>query len=85
MQKWYVGAWDVQYLNVKDIERDLVEHKDDDDPTILWKAYMDEWNYSGASAVPWDRVVAQREKYFLGVKFRTVEELLEDGKVVDII
>lgn len=42
-------------------------------------AYMDEWNVVGASAVPMDRVLEQRERFFSGVKFRELRELLEDA------
>ncbi|PLB54030.1 hypothetical protein P170DRAFT_431727 [Aspergillus steynii IBT 23096] len=44
-------------------------------------AYMDEWNVIGASAVPMDRVLEHRERFFSGVKFRGLRELLEDAFV----
>lgn len=44
---------------------------------------MDEWNITGASAVPWDLVLEQREKYFCGIKFRTVQELMEDAEKME--
>ena len=46
---------------------------------------MDEWNVLGASALPSAKVTEQREKYFKGVKFRTVKELLEDAKSMEIV
>ncbi|PKY01119.1 NAD(P)-binding protein [Aspergillus campestris IBT 28561] len=42
-------------------------------------AFMDEWNVMGASAVPIDRVLAQREKFFSDVEFRGVEVFLRDA------
>ena len=46
---------------------------------------MDEWNVTGASAVPWDEVVRQREKYFRGIKFRSIIELLNDREKAGIV
>lgn len=42
---------------------------------------MDEWNYSGASALPYDIVVDQRKRFFDGVHFRRIKELLNDSKL----
>ncbi|KAL1740770.1 hypothetical protein HDZ31DRAFT_46842, partial [Schizophyllum fasciatum] len=70
---------DVSYLSINEIKTALDMHKNDEDPSALWKAFMDEWNYTGASALPWDKVEAQRQKFFAGVKFRTVRELLEEA------
>lgn len=67
------------------IEGNLERHKDDEDPAQLWVAYMDEWNVTGASAVPWEVVERQREKYFKGIKFRGIGELLEDSKTMDVV
>lgn len=41
---------------------------------------MDEWNYSGASSPPLDKVLEQRTRYFSGLKFRTIRELMEEGE-----
>lgn len=46
---------------------------------------MDEWNITGASAVPWEKVLAQRRKYFEGIRFRTVEEVLQDADIMGIV
>ena len=41
---------------------------------------MDEWNVTGASALPWNEVERQREQNFRGIKFGNIRELLEDGE-----
>lgn len=46
---------------------------------------MDEWNYSGASSLPYDTVVDQRKRFFEGIHFRGIKELLNDSKVKDIV
>ncbi|KAL1959572.1 hypothetical protein VTO42DRAFT_1607 [Malbranchea cinnamomea] len=46
---------------------------------------MDEWNVTGASAVPWNEVLRQRQKYFQGIKFRSIAELLKDGETLTIV
>ncbi|KAF5368884.1 hypothetical protein D9758_003100 [Tetrapyrgos nigripes] len=66
-------------LPASEIKDSLCRHANDEDPSLLWKTFMDEWNITGASAVPWDIVVAQREKYFEGIKFRSIRELMEDA------
>ena len=40
---------------------------------------MDEWNVTGASAVPLEVALKQRNKYFEGIKFRSIRELMEDA------
>lgn len=67
------------------INENLEKHANDEDLSQLWVAYMDEWNVTGASAVPWGEVERQREKFFKGVKFRSIEELLEDSKTMDVV
>ncbi|TPX19196.1 hypothetical protein DIZ76_016982 [Coccidioides immitis] len=66
-------------LGIRNLQREMARDDSDDDPTALWQAYMDEWNITGASAVPMDMVMRQREKFFSGLKFRGIEDLLEDG------
>ena len=73
------------YKSIETINDDLEEHAKDEDPSQLWLAFMDEWNVTGASAVPWEDVARQREKYFKGIQFRSIEELLEDAKTMDVV
>lgn len=47
-------------------------------------AYMDEWNITGASAVPIDKVVEQREWFFSGMRFRGIGEYMEDAFLNDL-
>ncbi|PLB36858.1 NAD(P)-binding protein [Aspergillus candidus] len=42
-------------------------------------AFMDEWNVTGASAVPMDRVLTQRDMFFSDVTFRDVGTFLKDA------
>jgi len=71
---------EVTYRPTKEIEEFIEKHKTDEDPKDLWLAYMDLWNANGASAVPKNRVEAQRKKYFKGIHFRGVEELIREGE-----
>ncbi|KAI5898200.1 NAD(P)-binding protein [Schizophyllum commune H4-8] len=79
VEEFYKRKFDVSYLSIDEIKTALEVHKNDEDPSALWKAYMDEWNYTGASALPWDKVESQRRRFFRDIKFRTVRELLEDA------
>ncbi|KAL0578228.1 hypothetical protein V5O48_003765 [Marasmius crinis-equi] len=79
--RWSDGPMKKSHLPVAEIERALVEHVNDEDPALLWKAFMDEWNVTGASAVPWDIVVRQRSQYFDGIEFRSIQQLMKDAEV----
>lgn len=46
---------------------------------------MDEWIVTGATACPKDKTLRQREKYFSGIKFSTLEELLQRAEKVEFI
>jgi len=41
---------------------------------------MEEWEYSGASAVPSDIAIAQKEKWFNDIKFEGILEFLDRVK-----
>lgn len=43
-------------------------------------AQYDIWSISGAGLLPQEKVKRQAAKYFRGVKFRTVEEFLDDAE-----
>ena len=82
----YLGRkFKVTYVSATTIEADMVKYANDPSSHILVKAYMDEWNYSGASAVPLDKVLDQRSRFFNGVHFRTIEELLNDAEKLEIV
>jgi len=52
-------------------------------PSYGW--HIDEWNTTGASAVPVEKALEQRETYFKGIKFRDINELLEDAKHMEVV
>jgi swainsonine biosynthesis oxidoreductase SwnR len=57
----------------------LVQAEKDGNPFGAALAHMELMSYSGASLLPWSEVQRQREKWFAGVKFRTMEEVLSAG------
>lgn len=57
----------------------IVKNEETLDPVQRAMAYMDEWNISGASAVPMERVQEQRERFFPGIKFRGLRDFLHDA------
>ncbi|KAA1473987.1 NAD-P-binding protein [Dentipellis sp. KUC8613] len=70
----------ISYQPASQVYQDIVEyHNDPDNVPKLLKAYMDEWNFSGASANPREIVEAQREQLFPGLHFHTVKEIMEIG------
>lgn len=57
-----------------------MRHANDEDPSKgLWPAFMDEWNVTGASAPPIVKVQEQQERFFHGIHFRGIEEVLVDA------
>lgn len=50
-----------------------------------YTATMDEWSFSGRPAVPREKALAQREKYFNDVHFRLLEEIFEDSTKTQIL
>lgn len=70
-----------EILRVLHEEIALHAESKDRDPSRLWLAYMDEWNVTGVSAPPMEIVLRQREKFFQGVRFRGIKEVLRDGFV----
>lgn len=44
---------------------------------------MDEWNYSGASTPPADKVEVQRQTLFKGLTWRTVEDFILQERRMD--
>jgi swainsonine biosynthesis oxidoreductase SwnR len=79
------GGEERKYKSIATIDENLRKHAKDEDPTQLWLAYMDEWNVTGAACVPWDIVLRQRERYFKGLRFREIEELLEDAERMELV
>lgn len=80
---WLIDREQRYHKSVKNINENIASHSQDTDPAQLNLAYMDEWNVTGASAVPWELVLEQREKYFKGIRFRTVDEILKDAEVME--
>ena len=59
------------------MEKDLLQASD---RAKWYTATMDEWSYLGGTAVPHEEALQQRQKYFEGIKFRTIDDILADGK-----
>ena len=70
----------VTYRSLEEIEKSKEEHLNDQDPKQLWFDFMDLWNATGAAGLPTDKVLKQREKYFRGIHFTTIRELIEKAQ-----
>ncbi|TFY83558.1 hypothetical protein EWM64_g465 [Hericium alpestre] len=71
----------VTYTSPASVYRDIVDYHDDPENVgKLLLAYMDEWNFSGASATPTDIVEEQRRKFFPDIHFHSVKEIMEIGE-----
>ncbi|KAH7145567.1 hypothetical protein B0J13DRAFT_443352, partial [Dactylonectria estremocensis] len=70
------------YRSKEDIDSALQQTED---KAKWYTATMEEWSILGGSALPMEEAIQQREKYFQGVRFRDIEELLESSKSMQII
>lgn len=59
--------------------------QDGSDPDKQYIASIDEWTVAGAGLVPMDVAEKQRAKFFSNVKFRTIEELIQEAQVSDVV
>lgn len=50
-------------------------------PDELWIAEIEEWQVSGATACPVAKTQRQYEKFFAGMEFMSVEEMLRKAEV----
>lgn len=82
--KWWKENIDeklnIKYRKLEEIIKSKEEHINDEDPTLLWKDYMDLWNATGAASVPNDKVILQRNKYFLDINFMNIEMFVKKSK-----
>lgn len=68
--------------SVQEIEDFIAEHAPlcgEDTPEMII-ARVDQWMIAGATALPREKTLRQREKYFGKVKFSTLQELLLRAK-----
>jgi len=70
----------VTYKSIDEVQRDIDVHKNDADPKLLWLAFMDMWNATGAAGVPTEKVNQHREKYFKDIHFRGIEDLIREAE-----
>jgi len=79
LEDFHGRTFSTRTKSVADIAREFDDLKSDT-TGLITVTEMDEWNVTGASALPWNEVERQRERNFHGIKFRNIRELLEDGE-----
>lgn len=72
-------------ISVEEIQKNLLEHDKAGDAERYQLAQVDEWMVCGGCAVPIEKTLRQREKYFSRVKFSTLQELLERAEKTDFL
>src|SRR5271169_4527586 len=84
--KWYLTkgiTFQKEYIPVPQTERimaDADNPKYKDNPRELWTAYMEEWQYSGASSVPTAVTASHHTKFFSALPFETILTFLHRVK-----
>lgn len=66
----------ISHRSVKELEKQVVDAESEDK---VIAAQYDIWSTSGAGSLPQEKLQRQAAKYFQAVKFRTVEEFLDDA------
>lgn len=80
--------FEVEYRSLDDIEKTIEREEaaletDSSRPTsALWLAYMDLWNAIGSAGLPDDKVQAHREQYFKDMKFMSIKDIVDRGRVL---
>jgi hypothetical protein len=76
---------EVTYRSLPEIEQSKENHLNDEDPKQLWFDYMDLWNATGAAGLPKHKVKEQREKFFQGIHFTNIRELIKKANNSEIV
>ncbi|RAH65258.1 MFS general substrate transporter [Aspergillus aculeatinus CBS 121060] len=80
-QSWTCRPFERDYRSKEDIETTIQQYEDQPESLELAIAEAEEWTISGATACPKEKTLRQREKFFAGMHFTTVEELLRKAEV----
>ena len=72
-----------QYRSLEDVQRDKEANETFSFPSI--GAQIEEMGVLEHFAVPEEKTLKQREKYFKGIKFRNLEEGLRDAQKLDFV
>lgn len=82
----YGVPFEVERRSVEDMEKTIareeaaIKENAAHPPSALWLAYMDLWNAIGAAGLPDDKVEAHRAMYFAGLKFMTIQDIVDRGR-----
>lgn len=73
------------FKSAQEVESFIAEHAapGEEDTHEMIIARVDQWMIAGATALPREKTIRQREKYFGKVKFSTLQELLVRAKDQD--
>ncbi|RAK76885.1 MFS general substrate transporter [Aspergillus fijiensis CBS 313.89] len=80
-QSWTCRPFERDYRSKEDIETTIQQYEDQAESLELAIAEAEEWTISGATACPKEKTLRQREEFFAGMHFTTVEELLRKAEV----
>lgn len=77
MEQRFNTSFTVTQRTLQEIKSSIDEHQDDSDIASLWLDYMDLWNATGAAGLPIEKAKRQSREIFGGMKWMTVDDLLE--------
>ncbi|RDA94649.1 hypothetical protein CP533_2430 [Ophiocordyceps camponoti-saundersi (nom. inval.)] len=80
MEKFHGRAMSKTYRSEEDIRRDTKLPHTPENSEKLYLASVEEMMITAAGACPYDKTMRQREKFFQGLEFTTLEQLLAQSK-----
>ncbi|KAL8779761.1 MAG: hypothetical protein Q9213_006789 [Squamulea squamosa] len=83
MESFYNRPIPKTYTPAEEIRNYVAANLDNDQVYAVQAVMCDEWSIDGATEVPKETTLRQREKYFGNVHFSTLEEVLEKAKAVE--
>ncbi|PYH83580.1 hypothetical protein BO82DRAFT_363155 [Aspergillus uvarum CBS 121591] len=81
LERVYGRPFERDYRSEEGIGTTIQQYEDQPESLKLAIAEAEEWTISGATACPQEKTLRQREKFFAGMHFTTLEKLLWKAKV----
>ncbi|KAJ0417361.1 NAD(P)-binding protein [Aspergillus carlsbadensis] len=79
LEKFHGRPFTRTHRTIEEINAAVAAAEKDPSTDPLELAQIEQWEVSGATACPREKTLRQREKYFSGLKFVTIEEMLKMG------
>ncbi|KAL5341195.1 NAD(P)-binding protein [Aspergillus crustosus] len=83
LERFYDRPFTKTYRSLEDIASTVRGYEEGPDIDDVGLPEIEQWTVTGATACPREKTLRQREKYFSGVHFLSVEELLQKAETAE--